>query len=102
MLERNVQVRVFVSSTFRDMHAERDYLNRIVFPEVQHRCARVGLDFTGIDLRWGITEEEAQHGKVLERSLALVDHCAPFFLGLVGSRYGWVTAAEPNTRRELS
>ncbi len=27
-------VRVFISSTFRDMHAERDYLVRVVFPEL--------------------------------------------------------------------
>ena len=26
-------IRVFISSTFRDMHAERDHLVRVVFPE---------------------------------------------------------------------
>ena len=29
--------RVFISSTFRDMHGERDYLTRYVFPELQER-----------------------------------------------------------------
>jgi hypothetical protein len=48
-------VRVFVSSTFRDMHAERDRLNRFVFPELRSRCAKLGADFLGIDLRWGVT-----------------------------------------------
>jgi len=27
-------VRIFISSTFRDMHAERDHLVRMVFPEL--------------------------------------------------------------------
>jgi len=30
---------VFISSTFRDMHAERDYLVKVVFPELRERCA---------------------------------------------------------------
>src|SRR5258708_3884865 len=29
------QVRVFISSTFRDMHAERDHLVTVVFPELR-------------------------------------------------------------------
>lgn len=30
-------VRVFVSSTFRDMHAQRDHLVTVVFPELSER-----------------------------------------------------------------
>jgi hypothetical protein len=30
-------VRVFISSTFKDMHGERDYLTRHIFPELQER-----------------------------------------------------------------
>ena len=29
------KVRVFISSTFNDMHAERDYMVKRVFPELQ-------------------------------------------------------------------
>jgi len=29
-------VRVFISSTFRDMHAERDHLVQVVFPKLRH------------------------------------------------------------------
>ncbi|MBT4864805.1 MAG: DUF4062 domain-containing protein, partial [Planctomycetaceae bacterium] len=31
-------VRVFISSTFRDMHAERDHLVKVVFPRVRQWC----------------------------------------------------------------
>ena len=33
-------VRVFISSTFRDMHAERDHLVKVVFPELRERLRR--------------------------------------------------------------
>jgi telomerase protein component 1 len=35
------RVRVFISSTFLDMHGERDLLNRFVFPELSRRCRQV-------------------------------------------------------------
>jgi Domain of unknown function (DUF4062) len=30
-------VRIFLSSTFRDMHAERDYLIKVTFPALRER-----------------------------------------------------------------
>lgn len=83
-------VRVFISSTFRDMHAERDYLVRFVFPELRERCAKRRLHLVDVDLRWGVTEQEAERGKVLELCLDEIERCRPFFIGLLGERYGWV------------
>lgn len=82
-------VRVFVSSTFDDMHAERDHLNQTVFPEIRSRCLRRGVEFLGVDLRWGITRREDEEQGVLALCLAKIDRC-PYFLGLLGDRYGWV------------
>ncbi len=31
-------VRVFISSTFNDMHGERDVLTRVVFPSLNNAC----------------------------------------------------------------
>lgn len=70
------------------MHGERDYLTRHVFPEVQELCAPLRIQVTPVDLRWGVTEDESN--AALEICLAEVNNCAPFFLGLVGERYGWV------------
>lgn len=36
-------VRVFVSSTFQDMHAEREELVKFTFPELRRRCAEKGV-----------------------------------------------------------
>ena len=55
--ETNREIRVFLSSTFRDMMSERDYLIKEVFPELSHRCHQRGLELTDIDLRWGVTKE---------------------------------------------
>jgi len=87
--------RVFISSTFRDMHAERDYLVRAVFPELQERCAKRRLHLSDIDLRWGVTEEEAEQGKVLEIILEEVDHSRPFFVAILGERYGFIPTSIP-------
>ena len=51
------------------------------------------MELVDVDLRWGITEEEAHQGKVLPICLAEIDRARPFFMGLLGERYGWVPAA---------
>jgi len=83
-------VRVFLSSTFRDFMEERDLLVRKVFPELRRRCRQRQVELVEVDLRWGITEQEAQQGKVLPICLAEIDRARPFFMGLLGERYGWV------------
>ncbi|KAH3757178.1 telomerase protein component 1 [Pelomyxa schiedti] len=82
--------RVFISSTFLDMHGERDMLTRKVFPELRDRCAKRHIHLYEVDLRWGVTEHETQQDKGLELCLDEVQNCSPFFIGLVGNRYGWV------------
>jgi len=52
-------VRVFISSTFRDMHAERDHLVKTVFPALREQLAKYRVHLVDIDLRWGVTVEEA-------------------------------------------
>jgi hypothetical protein len=50
-------IRVFISSTFSDMHAERDYLVTVVFPWLRERVEQLGLEFFDVDLRWGVPEK---------------------------------------------
>lgn len=91
------EIRVFLSSTFQDMNAERNYLMQYIFPEIRRRCAERGAGFTEIDLRWGITESDAKNGRTVEICLAEIDRCRdypPFFFGFLGERYGWIPKAE--------
>ena len=85
-------LRVFVSSTFLDMHAERDHLVRFVFPELRERCAARRLYVVEIDLRWGIPKEEALDGGAVSLCMDEVDHCRPYFIGILGERYGSIIA----------
>jgi len=83
-------IRVFISSTFRDMMQERDLLVKDVFPELRRKCAKRFVTFTEVDLRWGITEEQANEGQVLPLCLAEIERSRPYFIGLLGERYGWI------------
>jgi len=83
-------VRVFISSTFRDMMKERDYLIKNVFTELKKRCRSINVEFIEIDLRWGITEEESKQGKVIELCMKEIDKCKPYFIGILGGRYGFI------------
>ena len=86
----NRQIRVFISSTFQDMQDERDYLMKRTFPKLRKLAAERDVTLTELDLRWGITEEEAKTGKVVEICLREIENSIPFFIGIIGNRYGWV------------
>lgn len=92
-LSESREIRVFLSSTFKDMNAERDYLLAHVFPVLRKMCKERDVSFTEIDLRWGVTEEESKNGQTVEVCLEEIDrcrHCPPFFIGFLGERYGWI------------
>ncbi len=85
---RSPEFRVFISSTFIDLQPEREQLIKKVFPRVRALCRERGVEFTEIDLRWGITQEESRSGKTIRICLEEIDRC-PYFIGILGSRYGW-------------
>lgn len=45
-------IRVFVSSTFKDFHAEREVLVKEVFPDLRAWCEKRRLHLVDCDLRW--------------------------------------------------
>ena len=79
-------IRVFVSSTFRDMQAERDHLVRFVFPRLREQLFPCRLYLVDVDLRWGVTSDQ----DVSEVCREIIDECRPYFLCILGGRYGWV------------
>ncbi|OAD21448.1 nephrocystin-3 [Candidatus Thiomargarita nelsonii] len=90
----NREVRVFISSSFRDMHGEREVLIKHVFPRLRQKCRARGVELTEIDLRWGLTEEQTQNlTDVVRVCLEEIDLCKghpPFFISLLGELYGTV------------
>ena len=87
-------VYLFISSTFGDMHAERDYLVKRVFPQLQEWCEQRRLHLIDVDLRWGVTESAATSRNAVKVCLDFIDRCRPFFLCFLGQRYGWIPRAE--------
>ena len=89
-------IRVFISSTFRDMQEEREELVKHIFPN----CAAFAKAAVLLG-RWtfagGVTDEAKAEGKVLPLCLAEIEHCRPYFIGLLGERYGWVPEEVPET-----
>lgn len=89
-------IRLFISSTFIDMEEEREALKKRVFPHIRDLCETHGISFFPIDLRWGISEEKQQTGAVATTCLKEVDNCRPYFLGIIGNRYGTVVNDKQN------
>ena len=83
-------VSIFISSTFKDMHSERDILVKKVFPELREKLLPYRIKLVDIDLRWGITEEQSENDKTIDFCLESIEDCRPFFLALLGERYGWI------------
>lgn len=81
-------IKVFISSTFSDLDKERDYLVRVVFPRIRERLN--GVTVSEVDLRWGITDEESREKRVLDLCLQYLSESHPFFIGILGDRYGSV------------
>ena len=59
------EIRVFLSSTFRDFNEERKLLATEVFPELNRRARERGVELVEVDLRWGVTQQQAEGGHAL-------------------------------------
>ena len=86
--------RLFVSSTFSDLQAERNALQEHVFPRLRKLCAQHGARFQAIDLRWGVSDEAALDQQTMSICLDEIARCQrlaprPNFVVLLGDRYGW-------------
>ena len=95
---------VFVSSTFRDMQAERGRLRDVVAPVLAERLRERRHHLELIDLRWGIetsgaADSEQRELIVLKVCLDEIRRSRPFLIVLLGDRYGW---APPQRRMEAA
>jgi hypothetical protein len=80
--------------TFEDLKAERDALQRDVFPSLRKLCEVNNARFQAIDLRWGVRDEAALDQQTMEICLREIERCQqtgikPNFIVLLGERYGW-------------
>lgn len=89
---------VFVSSTFKDMQAERDILKSQVQPQLNNIARKYGESVSFSDLRWGVDttsmSEEEQNEQVLSVCLNEIDRSRPYMIVLLGERYGYMPGAD--------
>lgn len=52
-LSQSRNIRVFISSTFKDMQEERNHLVNNIFPLLRQEAHKRGCTITEVDLRWG-------------------------------------------------
>ena len=85
---------VFVSSTFKDMQAERDAIRDKVASMVEAEARKHGDHIEFCDLRWGIDtsklDSEESSRKVLDVCLTEIDRSQPPMIVILGDRYGWI------------
>lgn len=89
-LFRTREVRVFISSTFLDMTEERNHLTQLVFPRIRELVYQRMIHVVDLDLRWGISKKDSRSTKIIDICMDEIIRCRPFFLGLLGNRYGWI------------
>jgi tetratricopeptide (TPR) repeat protein len=70
------------------MHAERNELVKRVFPRLRQVCEEREVTWGEVDLRWGITSEQKAEGRMLPIVFEEVRRCRPYFIGILGARYG--------------
>jgi WD40 repeat protein len=94
MAQSSHTFRIFVSSTFSDLKAERNALQEKAFPRLRDLATTHGCRFQAIDLRWGVSEEAALDQQTMKICLGEIERCQktsprPNFIVLLGDRYGW-------------
>lgn len=89
---------VFVSSTFRDMQAERDAIHYEIVPALNEFARKYGESVQLMDLRWGVNTAHMDADEsalmVLNVCMDAIDRCQPYMIVLLGERYGWVPEVE--------
>ncbi|KAL8585818.1 hypothetical protein ACOMHN_065168 [Nucella lapillus] len=87
-------VRLFISSTFKDMHSEREHLVKLIIPVLRQWCTQRKLNLIECDLRWGVPKD-ADTRETLLTCLSEIDRCREeneysYFLSMLSERYGYV------------
>lgn len=79
-------IRFFLSSTFRDLQEERDYIVNAIFPALRDISEHRGIPFSWCDLRFGVSSFDEEN--IIRICLKNVESSSPCIVGLLGENYG--------------
>ena len=89
-----IDIRLFISSTFKDTRAERDIIVKRIVPKINRKYDSWYLRIVPIDLRWGVLPSVNTCQDNQRACLNLIDTCRhsnglpPWLLGLRTARIG--------------
>ena len=86
-------IRLFISSTFKDMSDERDKIMHVISPKLEKYCSSKGYILQIVDMRWGIFQSASNDQLTTdicldEIRLAKELSNGPFFIAILSHRYG--------------
>lgn len=92
-------IKVFVSSTFKDMDIERDALKNFIEPQINDFLRDYACTLEFVDLRHSVKTNSKmslieREKQIFNVCLEEIDHCKPYFIGIVGHRYGWIPSED--------
>jgi WD40 repeat protein len=88
-------LKIFISSTFKDLEMERDQLAQI-FQKLQQNIFARRLQLIPIDLRW----REQSQNDLARWCVDMVTQCQ-YFIGILGYRYGWRPGQDATGKENL-
>ena len=88
-------IKIFISSTFKDMDRERDILRLVVEPQLNSFFKQWHIHVMFVDLRKDVETDktlsvEEREKQIFNVCMKEIEECSPFFIGLIGDRYGWI------------
>ncbi|KAL5018424.1 hypothetical protein ScPMuIL_004146 [Solemya velum] len=86
-------VKIYVSSNKSDFESERLRLWNDTFPDLQHHFHQYGLDVIWVDPHHGVDNDHVFDHEAFHRHVSEISEChnqsiGPFFLCLLGNKYG--------------
>ncbi|KAK5578408.1 hypothetical protein RB653_008079 [Dictyostelium firmibasis] len=82
------EIKIFISSPFKDMQLDRDQIVKVVIPRIRKLCIERDVVLSYVDLRWGVTSNQSEQSTGLSMCLKELEKCN-VMIGLFGERYGW-------------
>ncbi|EGC39600.1 hypothetical protein DICPUDRAFT_96494 [Dictyostelium purpureum] len=91
---KKLNIKLFISSTFLDMEGERENIVKYLIPEIRNYCNDRNIEFSFVDLRWGLVENKDLIKKSTISTCLQEVSTSNYFISLVGNRYGWSSGEE--------
>lgn len=91
----------YISSTFSDVEEELKFLYTDTFPKLQELCQKRGVHFYPCDIRRTVVDSRTFSEHTLQHALDAVKVCQPYFMCIMGDKYGRYSAHTVNSSEHI-